>query len=178
MHGSHSSNDRVCKTKGCTTRAVARGLDQLLQPSVGIPATQPRQLRTTVLCNPEAGGRVKNEYIAGTTIVQAPSARGTCQFEGCAKTVRLMHPYCIKHGGGKKRPCSVDGCSTTSARKGLCTKHGGGYGECTIKGCSSKMVSKLETCYKHGGYGYCAHVSGCSTPAIKAKGNCAKHTNK
>jgi hypothetical protein len=31
----------------------------------------------------------------------------------------------VAHGGGNKKPCSVEGCSTFAQSRGLCGKHGG-----------------------------------------------------
>ena len=42
--------------------------------------------------------------------------------------------HCKKHGGGKNKPCSVVGCTTTSNRKGHCAKHGGRNDECVFGG--------------------------------------------
>ena len=54
-------------------------------------------------------------------------ARGTCKFEGCTTNARYRGlPYCKIHGGGTEKLCSVLGCPTASARKGLCRQHGSG----------------------------------------------------
>ena len=55
-------------------------------------------------------------------------ARGTCTTKGCTTNARQLTKHCFKHGGGKKEPCSVAGCITTSRVKGLCYRHGGGPG--------------------------------------------------
>ena len=52
--------------------------------------------------------------------------------------------HCFKHGGGKKKLCSVAGCTTNSQRKGLCAKHGGGPGEYVFGGCTNQIW--WETC--------------------------------
>eukprot|EP00729_Bicosta_minor_P015125 gene15125-biopygen3371 len=105
-------------------------------------------------------------------------AYGWCKGDGCTTPARQGFEHCVAHGGGKKKkPCSVAGCTTPSARKGLCGKHGGKE-ICRIAGCTSQSYGFLKTCQKHGGRGYCQHPSGCITPATKYGANCTKHTKK
>ena len=70
-------------------------------------------------------------------------AYGWCKVDGCSTPAARGFEHCIKHGGGKKKPCSVAGCTTTCIRKGLCWKHGGRGGECRIAGCTTISVTKL-----------------------------------
>ena len=118
-----------------------------------------------------------------TTLAQARSlcgkhgAYGKCQFAGCTTGLRtITDSRCGTHGGSKKKSCSVAGCTTPSARKGLCAKHGGGMGLCFISGCPNKMVyAKLMTCKSHGGgSAKVCRMKGCATLA-RAQGLCAKH---
>ena len=45
-------------------------------------------------------------------------AQGTCQFDGCTTNAYSRgSPYCRKHGGGKKNPCSVSRCTTIPAAR-------------------------------------------------------------
>eukprot|EP00729_Bicosta_minor_P000118 gene118-biopygen17733 len=64
----------------------------------------------------------------------------TCIAKGCATNAQPGFQHCVKHGGGKKKPCSVAGCTTTSQRKGLCGKHGGGPGRCYAGNCTNVIV--------------------------------------
>ena len=70
---------------------------------------------------------------------------GSCTTLGVARGIWANHgahgtctSHCRKHGGGRKMPCFVAGCTTNvttnSERKGLCAKHGGGPGECVFGG--------------------------------------------
>ncbi len=45
------------------------------------------------------------------------------------------------HGGvgGKRKPCSVEGCTTLAHRWGLCSKHGG-VARCSEEGCDKQAV--------------------------------------
>eukprot|EP00729_Bicosta_minor_P006421 gene6421-biopygen18847 len=154
---------KICTFNDCTTAAQTRGL-----------------------CVRHGGGRTKVCDIEGCkTLAQARGcctrhgAYGWCKGDGCTTPAAPGFEHCIAHGGGKKKkPCSVAGCTTTSARKGLCCKHGGGKKECRIAGCTSQSYGFLKTCQKHGGSGYCQHPSGCITPATKYGANCTKHTKK
>eukprot|EP00729_Bicosta_minor_P006747 gene6747-biopygen7167 len=154
---------KICTFNDCTTAAVARGL-----------------------CFRHGGGSTRVCDVDGCkTIAQARGrctrhgANGWCKVEGCITPAAKGFENCIAHGGGKKRkPCSVAGCTTTSACKGLCGKHGGGAQECKIAGCTNISYGFLKTCRTHGGCGYCQHPSGCITPARKFGGNCKKHTKK
>jgi hypothetical protein len=112
--------------------------------------------------------------------------------KGKAKGKALMKP---------KRPCSVDGCVTLTARYGLCSRHGGadkckvdgclkvdrGNGFCTthdpegvkviekvckVENCGEKS-SRWGLCVKHGGVAKCKKV-GCSKNA-QGCGHCAAH---
>ena len=111
----------------------------------------------------------------------------TCKCEGCTTNARSGSSHCRKHGGEKKKPSPVVGCTTNSLRKGLCSKHGGGPGECVFGGCTNQQTGrKWKTCAAHGGIGYCTYsepgadilAGKCLTPAIKWGGNCRKHTSK
>eukprot|EP00729_Bicosta_minor_P015997 gene15997-biopygen12295 len=154
---------KICTFDDCTTAAQSRGL-----------------------CGRHGGGSTKVCDIEGCkTLVQARGrcgrhgAFGWCKVDGCTNFARQGFEHCVAHGGGKKQKrklCTVAGCTTTSARKGLCVKHGGGNGECRIAGCTNKMYGFLKTCQKHGRGGYCQHPLGCITPATKYGGNCRKHT--
>eukprot|EP00729_Bicosta_minor_P033071 gene33071-biopygen3929 len=109
-------------------------------------------------------------------------AYGTCTNKGCATSARTGSQHCYKHGGGKKKPCSVAGCTTNSVRKGLCGKHGGGPGRCYAGNCTNQIVGMWMTCGKHGGHGECAHPSGCRYPVLKStkkdgRGFCKKHAD-
>ena len=55
-------------------------------------------------------------------------ARGPCKFEGCTAKAISGSTHCNKHGGWKRKPCSVAGCTTSFQRKGLSSKHGGSPG--------------------------------------------------
>ena len=48
-----------------------------------------------------------------------------------------------------KKSCSVEGCCTLAALRGLCSKHGG-YTGCREEGCS-KRASSGGLCKAHGG---------------------------
>eukprot|EP00729_Bicosta_minor_P032861 gene32861-biopygen12700 len=109
-------------------------------------------------------------------------AYGTCTTKGCTTNANTGSPHCVKHGGGKKKPCSVAGCTTPSQRKGLCVKHGGGPGRCYAGKCTNVIVGMWMTCGKHGGHGECSHPSGCRYPVIprtkkNGRGFCKKHAD-
>ena len=146
----------------CTTAAAARGR-----------------------CCKHGGARRKVRKEEGCTatakargVCAKHGANGLCKFEGCtSNTHSHRSPHCSKDGGGNKKPCSVAGCTTTSAREGLCAKHGGHRDECVFGGCTNQRVgTKWHTCTTHGGRGYCAYSLECLTPALKWGGNCTKHT--
>ena len=152
----------VCSWEWCTTAVASRGR-----------------------CVKHGGGSTKVCKIKGcSTFAQARSlckkhgACGKCQFAGCTTGLSSTKASHCKRHGDKRKPCSVAGCTTPFARKGLCQKHGGGPGPCFISGCPNQMVStKIMTCKSHGGLGYCS-LEECWTPAIRKDGNCQKHTNK
>eukprot|EP00729_Bicosta_minor_P007310 gene7310-biopygen16918 len=154
---------KICTFNDCKTYAVARGL-----------------------CVRHGGGSSKVCDIEGCkTLAHARGrcgrhgAHGWCKVDGCTTPARAGFEHCTTHGGGKKKqPCSVAGCTTTSARKGLCGKHGGGKEECKNADCTNQSYGVLKTCQKHGGRGYCQHPSGCIAPATKYGANCTKHTKK
>eukprot|EP00729_Bicosta_minor_P032487 gene32487-biopygen21135 len=154
---------KICTFNDCTTAAQTRGL-----------------------CVRHGGSSSKVCGIEGCkTLAQARGrcarhgAHGWCKVDGCTTPAAPGFEHCTTHGGGKKRkPCSVAGCTTTSARKGLCWKHGGGNSECRLAGCTNQSYGFLKTCTTHGGRGYCQHPSGCITPATKYGANCRKHTKK
>eukprot|EP00729_Bicosta_minor_P032926 gene32926-biopygen23636 len=109
-------------------------------------------------------------------------AHGTCTTKGCTTNAQPGFQHCFKHGGGKKKPCSVAGCTTPSQRKGLCKKHGGGPGRCYAGNCTNVIVGMWMTCGKHGGHGECAHPSGCRYPVLArtkkdGRGFCKKHAD-
>lgn len=107
---------------------------------------------------------------------------------------------------GPKPPCSVDGCTTTSYKKGLCNphyirqrRHGDVHlvkiqsrtddGLCTVEGCSGEWLSRgyckrhYERFIKYGDpLGEHERPSGCSvedcTGAHKGYGYCAKHLRR
>eukprot|EP00729_Bicosta_minor_P032489 gene32489-biopygen21137 len=158
----HGANG-FCTFDDCKTYAEARGL-----------------------CARHGGGNKKVCNIEGCkTLAKARGrcvrhgAYGWCKVDGCTTPARQGFEHCVAHGGGKKKkPCSVAGCITPSARNDLCGKHGGGNDECSVAGCTNEMYGFLKTCRKHGGSGYCQHPSGCIAPATKYGANCRKHTKK
>eukprot|EP00729_Bicosta_minor_P024429 gene24429-biopygen27458 len=176
----------LCSTAGCDTGAVKDGLCQ----KHGANGFCTFDDCTTAaysrgLCGRHGGGKTKVCDIEGCkTLAHARGrcsrhgADGWCKAGGCTTPAARGFEHCIAHGGGKKRPCSVAGCTTGVQSKGLCCKHGGGSEECQIAGCTNQMYGFLKTCKKHGGSGYCQHPSGCITPATKYGANCTKHTKK
>eukprot|EP00729_Bicosta_minor_P006349 gene6349-biopygen21846 len=158
----HGGNG-FCTFNDCTTAAKSRGF-----------------------CARHGGGRTKVCVIEGCKTIEVARSRcvrhgahGWCKADGCSTPAARGFEHCAAHGGGKKnKPCSVAGCTTTSALKGLCCKHGGRKEECRIAGCTNQSYGSLKTCKTHGGAGYCQHPSGCITPATKYGANCMKHTKK
>eukprot|EP00729_Bicosta_minor_P004223 gene4223-biopygen8033 len=71
------------------------------------------------------------------------------------------------------KPCSVEGCTTTSKARGLCDKHGA-KGKCVQMGCVTNARKRGGHCKKHSKKVACAHPN-CSTPLIPGKGVCTKH---
>eukprot|EP00729_Bicosta_minor_P016574 gene16574-biopygen21199 len=149
---------KICTFNDCTTAAQSRGL------------CSRHGSGSTKVCDIE-GCKTRSQARGRCT---RHGAQGYCNVDGCTTPVNPAaqgFEHCTAHGGGKKkRPCSVAGCTTTYARKGLCGKHGGGNGECRIAGCTNEMYGFLKTCKRHGGCGYCQHPSGCITPATKYGG--------
>eukprot|EP00729_Bicosta_minor_P003065 gene3065-biopygen25866 len=140
-------------------------------------------------CKRHGGGRSKECKVKYCdTLAQARGlcskhgAHGTCTTKGCTTSAIAGFKHCCKHGGGKKTPCSVAGCTTNSVRKGLCAKHGGGAGQCYAGNCTKQIVGMWMTCAEHGGHGECAHPSGCRYPVLKrtkkdGRGFCQKHAD-
>ena len=183
----HAGYKKACSTAGCNTAVQSRGL---CRPHGAFGFCSFGNCTTAAIggkgrCSRHSGGSTKVCKMKGCTTLAAArgvcvkhGALGTCQYESCTTSPSNGSQHCIKHGGKKKKPCSVAGCTTTSVRKGLCAKHGGGADPCFISGCTNTMVSKLLTCRKHGGFGYCSLQPKCWTPAIKIGGKCHEHTNK
>ena len=183
----HDSKTVACSVEGCSSIAKARGICQ----RHGANGTCSANGCDTAVhlrgrcCKHGGGSRKVCKEEGCTTLAKARGvctlhgAYGTCKLEGCATSTISGASHCWKHGGGRNKPCSVAGCTTTSKRKGLCAKHGGGQAKCVSGGCTNKMVgNKWKTCRTHGGLGYCAHTPGCVMPATKLGGNCYKHTSR
>ena len=181
---------KACKVEGCSTFKVARGLcgKHGAHGECQIDGCSTNAQSGSSHCGKHGkhGGDsrkvCKMEGCSTLAVARGVcfkhSACGTCTFDGCTTNAIPGSKHCYVHGGRRNKPCSVAGCITASARKGLCTKHGGGESKCWIAECTSKAVSKLKLCYKHGGFGFCAHPSGCRTPALTFGGNCRRHTSK
>lgn len=58
-------------------------------------------------------------------------------------------------------PCSIEGCMTSAAARGLCNKHGA-RGTCSIVGCKTAAKSR-GFCGTHGPKKICT-VTGCNVP--------------
>ena len=193
----HGSKAVACSVVGCSTNAAARGVCS----KHGALGTCAFNNCTTAVkargrCTKHGGGSRKDCKEEGCTaraaargLCRKHGAYGTCKFARCTTNAYSYgSPYCSKHGGGgKRKPCSVAGCTTASALRDLCKKHGGGPGKCVFGGCTNVMKStKRKTCHTHGGLGYCNYtepggdilLGKCLTPAIKWGGNCKKHTGK
>ena len=72
---------------------------------------------------------------------------------------RLQHCRCIgsekgkcsTHGGGSKKFCKVEGCTTFVQAHGVCIKHGA-FGTCQGDGCTTNACRRgLPCCCIHGG---------------------------
>ena len=132
----HDGN-RMCSTAGCDTAIKARGLCAR-HGAMGFCSANNCTTAALArgLCRLHGGGSTKLCTIKGcTTRAVARSlcgkhgVNGRCQFEGCTTMTtspRGGSQHCIRHGGTRKKPCSVAGCQTLSARKGLCGKHSSG----------------------------------------------------
>eukprot|EP00729_Bicosta_minor_P032820 gene32820-biopygen13666 len=161
----HGANG-FCSFGNCKTAAVSKGR-----------------------CARHGGGRTKeckvkdcNTLAHARGLCRKHGANGTCATKGCTTNANSGFKHCIKHGGGKKKPCSVAACTTTSVRKGLCVKHGGGPGRCYAGNCTNVIVGMWKTCAAHGGHGECAHPSGCRYPVLArtkkdGRGFCKKHAD-
>ena len=73
-----------------------------------------------------------------------------------------------------RKPCSVDGCSTKVAARGLCKKHSA-LGECLREGCTTPTVKKGGLCGKH--RLSCAEPD-CDNRQISIRGKCHTHDSK
>ena len=80
---------------------------------------------------------------------------------------------CRKHGGGSKKECKTEGCSTLVKARGVCAKHGA-RGMCNFDGCTTNAQSGSAHCYEHGGGRKPCSVAGCTTTSQR-KGLCANH---
>eukprot|EP00729_Bicosta_minor_P000595 gene595-biopygen19707 len=78
--------------------------------------------------------------------------------------------YLFTHG---RKPCSVQGWTTTSMARGLCGKHGAN-GKCVKMGCVTNALKRGGHCRKHSKKVACA-APDCSTPLVAGKGVCVKH---
>eukprot|EP00729_Bicosta_minor_P015300 gene15300-biopygen14270 len=140
-------------------------------------------------CVRHGGGRTKECKVKDCTtlaiargLCKKHGANGTCATKGCTTNAHSGSKHCYKHGGGKKKPCSVAGCTINSVRKGLCSKHGGGPGQCYAGNCTKQIVGMWKTCAEHGGHGECTHPSGCRYPVLKrtkkdGRGFCKQHAD-
>eukprot|EP00729_Bicosta_minor_P032538 gene32538-biopygen9489 len=186
----HDNKVLLCSTPDCPNKVVARrvcakhGANGFC--SFGNCKTA---AHSKGRCKRHGGGSSKECKVKDCdTLAQARGlcakhgAYGTCTTKGCTTNARPGSQHCSKHGGGKKMPCSVAGCTTTSRVKGLCQRHGGGPGRCYAGNCTNVIVGMWKTCDAHGGRGECSHPSGCRYPVLArtkkdGRGFCKQHAD-
>ena len=123
---------------------------------------------------PEVAGRVTKKTRGKARRKVPLKPRRPCSVEGC-ETLTARYGLCSKHGGADK--CTVDGCLKVDRGNGFCTSHdprGVKVIEkvCKIEDCNEKSA-RWGLCTKHGGVAKCKKV-GCSKNA-QGCGFCAAH---
>ena len=156
----HGGKDGFCTAPGCVTPAI---------PGKGV-------------CTKHGGGGNRKPCsVDGCTanaqargLCKKHGAYGKCSVNDCSTNAQNKGGFCGGHGGRKRKPCSVAGCSTKEQARGLCGKHGA-RGKCNVSDCSTNATTKDGFCARHGGKdGFCT-TPGCDTPSIPGKGVCTKH---